>query len=459
MMKKILFPIIALLTLAACSKVTPADMPDEQAPVSFQVANYAQTKAGEPANGQYDTNTRFGTYSWYINDDGVTVKPWMINETVGFVPGKPGVWKTIVNPYYWPKTGSADFISYSPFAGENGVAPGATAQAGETQAAADTTNGTAPGGQDAATEGEDDAIVVPEPLITRVEAKNYTFEYPAYLVKSNAPDLMYGDWANVNRNVDQIKDGERDSGFKGVPTLFHHALAKISVDIRATFLEYVDNASKTTTTWEVTLQAAEIKNVKNTGSLKLTMDASQKWVKPTGEVWTPAEQGGVETIVLYALPEDEGNDGTQGTPATDNTQQPAEGQGAEAQDTPVPGQLLTTDFQEFLQPRFVLPQLFGDETTGVTLHLKFFIKTYRDTGNGPELYITEIYDKEFPIGSLTKTPFTAWKMNQFFKYQINIKPTAVVKPDNPDDPTDAELDFVPAVAGWEGVNAVSEIVL
>lgn len=415
MMKKILFPMIALLALAACSKVTPVNMPDGQQEVSFEVANYVPTKA----DVKYDVTNRFGTYSWYINDDGKTVTPWMINQTVGFAGGK---WITIVNPFYWPKTGSADFISYSPFAGENGKAPAA------------------PAANDATTAGQDvDAVVIPEPVITRVKDKDYTFEYPSYRVSADSPDLMYGDWANANANVDKVKETERDPGYKGVPTLFHHALAKISVDIRATFLDYEK------TTWEVTLQKAEIQNVKNTGSLKLTMDASQKWVKPADGVWTIDDLGAADTFVLYALPEAAENpDGTAG-PNADNP----------GQEETVPGMPLTTSYQNLLSERFVLPQFIDDQKTGVFLHLRFFIKTTQATG----LVNTEIYDKTLPLSGLTKTPCTAWKMNQFFAYKIDIKPTAVVDPGIPDKPTDAELDFVPAVAGWEGIEAVSEIIL
>ena len=423
-MKKILFPIIALLALAACSKVTPVDMPDGQQEVSFEVANYVQTKADAPANGKYDTASQFGIYSWYITGDGNTVNPWMVNQKVGFANG---VWKTIVNPYYWPKTGSGDFIAYSPFAGENGKAPAAN----QAQLASGTAALNVQGSGNA---------TIPEPTITRIKAKDYTFEYPAYRVTADSPDLMYGDWANASSNVDQIKDGERDSGYKGVPTLFHHALAKVSVDIRATFLEYEAPVSKQTTTWKVTLQAAEIKNVKNTGSLKLTMGSDQKWVKPTGDVWSVDNQVAGESIVLYKLPE--------ATPANDNTQT---GQGQEAT---VPGLPLTTEYQNLLSERFVLPQALGDQQqTGVLLHLKFFINTYRPN----EKDLTEVYEDTFLLSSSSKVD--AWKMNQCIKYTIDFKPTAKVVPDKPDDPTDAELTFVPAVEGWTVVTDKFEIVL
>ena len=94
----------ALLALAACTKVAP--VAETQHEIGFQVASYA-TKA----NSALPEDTVFGAYSWYTNEAGTTVAQ-MTNEKVG---KRGSEWKTIENTYYWPKTGSIDFISYSPW--------------------------------------------------------------------------------------------------------------------------------------------------------------------------------------------------------------------------------------------------------------------------------------------------------------------------------------------------------
>ena len=363
----------ALLALAACSKVTTGVESDLQQEVNFEVANYAQTKA----NVQYDTNVPFGTYAWF--DNGTEVREWMVNETVGFVGG---VWKTTVNPYYWPKTGSADFVSYSPFAG-------------------------------------------PQPVITRVGAGNYTFEYGKYFANHSGYDLMYADMATASRNVDEVQDGV-DSGYKGVPTLFHHALSRVGIQIKVNFLEDPDKTTK----WEVTLQEAELQNVKHTGSLKLTM-ADKAWVKPEGEVWTPDPDSGSEDIIMYALPA------------------PAEGE-TPAASTTVPGLPLTTEPYDLLTERFMLPQaLTGSEVDeGPVLRLKMHIRTTLSNG----LVINETYEKSLPLQSLQ---IKSWKMNQKIIYKISIKPTANF--DDPDSPVDALITFDPAQADWETIESEAVI--
>ncbi len=397
-MKKYIFiSAVALLALAACTKVTTGDEFDMQREISFEVAKYVQTKA----NVKYDTAETFGTYAWFNN--GTAVSEWMVNETVGFVGG---VWKTTAHAYYWPKTGSADFISYSPFAGTVNVRPAAAAAATEEAEAQ-----------------EPAPAPAPEPIITRVKDNDYTFEYGKYLVNGSKYDLMYADLATANANVDEVQDGV-DSGYKGVPTLFHHALSRVGIQIGVNFLEDPDKTTK----WEVTLQEAKLKNVKHTGSLKLTM-ADKAWVKPAGEIWTPDAASAAETIVMYELPKEE----------------------EPAADTKVPGLPLTTEFYDLLAEQFMLPQsLEGEGETVPTLSLKIHIRTTLSNG----LVINETYTKDFPLQNLQ---LKSWKMNQRIIYKISFKPTANI--DDPDTPVDATITFDPAQVDWETIedNAIIQI--
>jgi len=227
----------ALLALAACSKVAP--VAESQHEIGFQVASYA-TKA----NVAIPDDTVFGTYSWYTNEAGTTVAQ-MTNEKVG----KRGAeWKTIENTYYWPKTGSIDFISYSPWV-----------SGGPTEITATSLKFTA------YKVGEVDA--------------NGGFT-------ANGVDLMYADKA-----LKQKENGTeytRISGVaSGVPTLFHHALANISFKIQANFLEWTDEQTQSKTTWKVTVKSAKLGGAYTQGDLALTSTAAATtWTKPTGDVWT-----------------------------------------------------------------------------------------------------------------------------------------------------------------------------
>jgi len=227
----------ALLALAACSKVAPVAEPQHE--IGFQVATYA-TKA----NVAIPDDTVFGSYSWYTNEAGTTVEQ-MINEKVGKV-GKE--WKTTENTFYWPKSGSIDFISYSPW-----VAGGPS-------------------------EVSTTSLKFTGYSVGKVENGVFT---------SNGADLMYADKA-----LDQTENGTKyvdiSEVTSGVPTLFHHALANVSFKIQANFLEYADpmDASKKTT-WTVTLKSAKLGGVYTKGDLALTADADEAaWTKPANDVWT-----------------------------------------------------------------------------------------------------------------------------------------------------------------------------
>ena len=442
-MKKYLFPIVALLALAACSKVTMGDGTDTQREVSFAVANYAQTKAD---GGKYGIDNTFGTYAWF--DNGTEVTEWMVNEPVGYAGG---VWKTTEHAYFWPKTGRADFISYSPFAGEVNQRPSSPVQQGSTDSP--TTDVTE----------EEEENPAPEPVITR-EVKDdksvaYTFEYGSedapYRVNGSAYDLMYADLATVSSEakgypiVDEIKDKDdkgADSGYKGVPTLFRHALACISFQIRANFITYTDQQTGETTDWEVTLQEAALENLYHSGWRKLELGADKKWNYPgdpaDSGVWRNNRE--VENLTLYELPTPEAGEGTGADGGQDDTQG----------DARAPGLPLTTDPVTLLSDYFVLPQILetsypDNRIYAQRLRLKVHIKTLQPNG----FPFTEEYNTVLDLSKLMNDAGlnNAWKMNQKFIYKISIMPTARGNEPTitPEDPSEVKIFFDPAVEGWE----------
>lgn len=231
-MKKSL-SIIALAALAfvGCSKVT-ADAPinkteDKGQEINFQVATYmGQTKA---ENTTYPTNVSFGTYAWYNGGSGSTSTEFMKNQEISY---QTGVWKAKGQTYYWPKTGSIDFISYSPY----------------------------------------DAT----PWLTTVAANKLTASTTG--VAADA-DYLYSDKA-----LDQTQN-TNTYYTAGVPTLFHHALCQVCVLIKVA----KETNNNKDVEWVVKLEGAQIENYATNGTLELTPGTNGAWTLPENDVWSTTE--------------------------------------------------------------------------------------------------------------------------------------------------------------------------
>ena len=359
MKKYIILAAVALAASAACTKVEVAQ--EAQREISFEVAN-RMTKA----NVKYE-NGDFGTYAWFNNTD-----PFMVNEKVGLVSG---VWKTVDNTFYWPKTGSVSFISYSPYTG-------------------------------------------PVPTVAKDK-----ITYTGYTAAD--VDVMYADRATCSSNVNEVNDGV-DSGYTGVPTVFRHALAKLSFDIKANFLEYDDTVNGSHTEWEVTVNSIKIGGFKTTGDLALTLNSDGKsWDKPATDV------GGTNYYVWENLSGSTGD-----------------------QELLPSGTITLTTTPQTLNAAtgYVMPQVL--EAGAQVLKLNIHIKTTLANGN----VINE--DLVKTINLMDISTLKAWQMNEKIHYTINIKPTSsdASNPHN-DDPVDVVITFDPAVDDWANVNASATIQL
>lgn len=379
MKKYIIIAAAALVAMAGCSKIQNA--PEAaQREISFEVANNLNTKA----TGVLYDNGAFGTYAWFNNTD-----DFMVNEEVDKVGS---VWKTVNNTYYWPKTGSISFISYSPFSGTNNTANSV-------------------------------------PVITK---NSITYSD----VTVGTTDLMYANRATCSSNVNEVTDDDTaDSGFSGVPTVFNHALAKLSFKIKANFVEYTDATTNTTTTWEVTVTSAKISGFKTKGDLELTLNTDGKtWDKPVTNIGTTTDPVNVNIW-------------------TNASGESAEQELVDATTYPT-GVVLTTTPQDLAAANgFVLPQQLTSNTQ--KLELKIKIKTNLPNGRSIEETLEPVIDIK-DISSLQ-----AWQMNQNIVYTIKIKPTS--KADgtegHDDDPNDVIITFDPAVADWTTVDATATIQL
>lgn len=369
-MKKLFFIAVAALAMGACSKVQTVDIQKE---INFEVANSLQTKA----TGSVYNNGAFGTYAWFNNTD-----EFMVNEKVDLTAG---AWKTVDHTFYWPKTGSISFISYSPFEGTSNTA-GAT------------------------------------PVVTKDK-----ITYTDVIVGTT--DLMYADRATCSSNVNEVTDNDdaaAESGYSGVPTVFRHALAKLSFKVAANFIEWDDATTGSHTEWEITLNSFKIGGFNTKGDLELNLNADGKsWDKPVTTV------GSTDYYVW---------NNTDGA-TTDQ----------ELVAAPV---VLTTIPQDLASATgYVLPQILS---AGVqTVKIDANIKTTLSNGK----VINEPFVKTINISEIST--LKAWQINENIVYTIKFKPTA--KADGAsgldDSPEDVKITFDPAVADWTTVETNATIQL
>ena len=359
MKKYLVLLYVAALSLAACSKteIDETALPDKK--IEFNVAPYsAQTRAGEVsllgdtdhfsckaylhAVGVTDVQDYFGA-----NGETITAN----NST------NPSAWLPS-HDYYWPKSKDS-YINFVSWYDNNGA-----------------------------------------PTIN-ASAKTMTWSARTVATTDN---IMFADvaWHYNNNNGALYK---KDAVTEGVPTLFHHALAKLAIKAKCDPVEKADsqNSSKKTT-WEVTLEGMKITGSYNTGTLALT---NSEPTLPSPVVGQTQAWTGSWTTSGSAADINMGNSST-----------------------------LTATEAVVLEERSILPQTLGD---GVKLTFTLHIVTKYDGTK----YSEEKIPFEVALNTLGSTPITKWEMNTKYTYVINVNPeTNVVK-------------FDPAVVPWTEENGGS----
>ncbi len=218
------------LALAACSRVQ-MELPESE--VSFQVAGLrpVSTKAPEDYRNQY-ASVPFGAYAWYKGENPADNTAFMTNQEVAY-DASGNRWAPAGTTYYWPKSGSLDFICYSPYSAAGGPVVGEN-----------------------------------------------SIEYSGWDVSAHPfVDLLYADKAvGLSRNTTTY-------AYNGVPVLFRHALSRLRFTVRLAYTE-VTASTGDKTRWEVTVNSITLKDVRTTGSLSLQWEGGL-WKKPAGGAWTP----------------------------------------------------------------------------------------------------------------------------------------------------------------------------
>ena len=355
MKRYFIITVAALVSLCACTKNEVSV--EAQKEISFSVASYVgQTKANPTDYAEQYANVPFGTYAWFYQN-GQDAQEFMVDETVSLNRGQSTgktdaqpVWSPSVT-YYWPKSGTIDFISYSP-----------------------------------------------KSISSFVKIDPSNFDFVDYTVADGTDvDVMYADKAagcTMNKTT---------YFYNGVPTLFHHALAKLNINIKTAYDEKVLKEGEDETKWAITVKDLSLNDFFNKGSANLDLATDGSWTLPSGNVWTPS---GSRVDKDFDLP-------------TDAT--------------------INKDGKDFVNDYFVLPQ---DLAAGQTI--KIVVDIVTTLPNGKTITETGVVVE----AKLGESSIDAWEMNKQISYDLIIVPAKAG-----DDGEPVAILFDPAVADWEDATA------
>ena len=326
----IIFAVVVLV--AGCSKVEVVKTPEKE--ISFTVGNYAPaTKAV--------VVTEFTSFKskGYLYAEGVADAQNFFGtdgETITF--NGTDTWAPQSHPYYWPKSANSyiNFISWYANDGSADIVPNTVSQT--------------------------------------------SFEINGRTIGAN-DNILIADaaWHQTN-NQNQYYT-------VGVPTLFHHVLSRVKINVKATTLTDPNLAG---VTYEIAIQSAHLEGVFQTGTMKLVnnemaVTGTSEWRSNTSPtlLWTTVSGSNASNIQLNSNP-------SVGTTPT-----------------------------AILPERSVLPQNLGE-----TVRLVF---TYSVTtkSNGNLTSIETGIPASFVLNTIKNTsdfPINQWVPNKKYIYNIAINP-------------------------------------
>ncbi len=401
MKKYFIFAAAALVALAACTKVE-TETPDKK--ISFNATSYVpQTKA--------DPTTHHSLYSTegvssfmakaFLHADGVSTTQNMFGTAGDEVKynATNKEWAPD-NEYFWPKSENS-YINFVCWYSKNAKSQLVATDISETAMNWGTTSSP----------------------VQIVKDDNILFADEAWRYKDNVRN-------NATYGYDDVSEG--------VPTLFHHALARLAFDIKLK-----TTTASTKTIWDVEIMEATLK-IGNNGYLPLTNSAPSGTAATTSP-WKVDATDATSAIVGWKRPttatlESIVETGSSATASGDIAVVNADF--TKPNFTGFAPKSLTSDkfessVEHFLAERTVMPQALG---TTVKFALKFKIKLFHDTNNDGtkdgEAYSEEVITiAESNLATLVNT-VTEWKMNTKVLYTITI------------DPVGKKVLFDPAVIDW-----------
>ena len=370
-MKKLLFlAAVAGVSLVSC--VTEHEemvKPASQQEITFEVAKYKPSETR--AEVDFPTSSTFGTFAFYEDTLIAGHSTYMDNVEIMYKPVGTGIWAPKDGQYFWPTQGHLDFISYAPY-----------------------------------NEDKSNAAV---PQIDDSDVQQ-TFKYQSFTVDAANPvDLLYSDKAlHQTANTAHY-------GFEGVPTLFHHALAKLNIKVKALRLDNSVSSPDEVTRWAVTINKITINGIYNEGTL--TMKTTNSHGGSTTNTWTNQHSSGFN---VWA------------NTSSTTTKEWAVDQALTTTETFYGNGTATVANNYFL-----LPQLLVDHQQSITID--YTIVTTSPNGQvGTKAYTVTKYFNEFPA-------VDNWECGKNITYTIVI------------DPFGDEIHFAPKVVDWENVDGVISI--
>jgi hypothetical protein len=258
----------------------------------------------------------------------------------------------------------------------------------------------------------DDAASAAVPKISDDDAQQ-TLKYMGFKVDASAPvDLLYSDKAM------QQTSNTIHYGFTGVPTLFHHALAKLNIKVKAFRMNNAEESPEAVTSWVVNIKSISLLNIYDEGNLTLKTtnvhDAGATTVQWTNA--NPVDGHNVWSNSSSMITKEWTCDQVLTTSAT------TYGQGT----------------SDVAQNYFVLPQ---DLVDGVQqIKVVYEITTTAPGGQSGTTEYTAVRDL-----TIASAAVQAWECGKNITYTIEI------------DPAGDEIHFAPAVVDWENVDGVVSI--
>lgn len=436
-MKKYLFFAVAAMTaMAACTKTEIDETLVPNQKIAFEVANYArQTKANLGLTNAEDQIFSFHTLANQFPKLGtpvvfmdVDVFPWNASseKITSGIDANITRWAT-EEDYYWPKTGWINFYSYA----------GTTAPTTVSNSASDK--------KTVGLTYTDKLIEADSNILVAEAALHYSRDNSAL---ETYPVDGGENAANPDATPDPIAANHVTTG---VPTLFHHQLAKILVDVEA---RTTDGKTSANTAWKVEVLGSygsgeniiksEIIPI-NKGSLALEVNDALIEGKsyPFTKDWTRTNTGA--NVVSGWAPSTDPADIEHIALSANTEAAPTSGvltiaRNATSSGTPAP----------ILAARSVMPQLTAN--VGFTLVYKVqavhFVPKTGAEGYDEVVFLEEIRtvgvtangDEAKSIGDLTST-VASWQANKKITYHIII------------DPVTEKVTFDPAVEDYDPIDA------
>ena len=364
----------AVLALAACTK-TEVSTPDQA--ITFQVANFQNQVTKAESIGTSNT-FKVNSFVHTTLNGASSTQQQMFDEVVSWDSSEKQ-WLPS-RAYFWPKTGYVNFFAYTDLNSAAPVYPTATAENQITYTTVDI---------------------------------------------ANATDILVADAAYAytgNNNAEYKID---DSGVNGVPTLFHHTLAKVTFNVK---LDATDAIPSDKYEWTVVVDESQFGFAnQGTATFNFTEQSSRGHVS-----WN-----NFATDKIFWSKTGDNSAAPQATTVTGDASKMTATSTAKVSE-------VKTLFNEIS----VLPQDLTATGAYGQISLKYTIKS---------MYIVDSADRSkdkvieetvtIPLSDLvTYVPsVTNWKMNTKYIYNI------IIKPGEP-------IHFDPAVVEWETVTAADKII-